>query len=111
VLQVVEHEEHLALPQVVVEGVAERLPRELSEAQRAGDGRDHQLGLGERGEGDEDRTVGEIGGRLNRGLDSEAGLADAAGPGDGEQASAPPQQVPQRRQLLLPPDEIGGHRR
>ena len=80
VLEVVEHEQELAVPKLVVQQLAPARGAGLPQPERPGDRRQQELGLGDRGEVDERRSVGEPGAEPVAELDGEPRLADAAGP-------------------------------
>ncbi|MDD7940124.1 hypothetical protein PHK61_17010 [Actinomycetospora lutea] len=105
VLDVVEQQEAVAVGEVPVQRRDQGLRPRLAEPERARDGRQHQRGVGERGEVDEDRA-GHTAGDLHR----EPGLPAAARADHGEQAVGA-QQGPRRRDLALPADQRSQRRR
>ena len=80
-----------------------------TEVERFGHGRDDIAGRGERGEWDERNSIGKTVGALARGVNSQAGLADAARAKQREQpASQVGQQLAELGQLPLAADEGSG---
>ena len=79
-LEIVQDEQQLAAPQLVFQQVAPARRAGLSQPEGPGDCRQQELRLGDRGEVDERRPVGEPRAELVAELDGEPCLADAAGP-------------------------------
>ena len=79
VLEVVEDEQELAVPKLVVQQLLPARGARLPQPERPGDRRQQELRLGDRREVDECRAVGKPGAELMAELDGEACLADAAG--------------------------------
>jgi hypothetical protein len=105
-LDVVEDQQELA----VLEELAERFVGWTSLEQASAGGLGHrrhdQRRIGERGEGNEDDPVREVGGDLPGDLDRQPGLADAAGSGQRHHRDVRVcQEFAYRRQLTLPPDQ------
>ena len=105
--EVIQHEQHLALPQEIDAAVPQvgRLPMSLSPRARAIVGRKMSASrmVDERDEMD---TVGEIVLKIGRDLEREAGLADAARTGQREQTDiVSTHEVDERGQLPLTADE------
>jgi hypothetical protein len=79
-----------------------------AEAQRLGDSREDQGGIGDGGKRHEPDPVGVIASDLRRDPQGQPRLADAAGAGQGDQANVVlAQQGADRRRLPLSPDERG----
>ena len=85
-LEVVEHEQRLAIGQVAGEAVERCRPRRFHEREARRDRRDDQLRIADRVEGDEPRAILELAGHPSRELDRQPRLARAAGTGQRDQA-------------------------
>ena len=79
VLEVVEDEQELAVSKLLVQQLVPARRAGLPQPDGPGDRRQQELSLGDRGEVDERRPVGEPGAELVAELDGEPRLADAAG--------------------------------
>ena len=88
-LEVVEHEQDTLTGQQLDQELEWRSDAALDDPDRPGDRARHQERVVDRLERHEERPVGEIGSRLVRELDREAGLADPARPADGQEAGRP----------------------
>ncbi len=106
VLQVVEHDQLAPRAEDGAQPVGERPVAGLVHAQRPGERRQHEGRLGDGGQADDDGPVGEVRGHRVRGGEGEAGLADAAGTGQGQRGghrraaaarAPPPPRAPARR--------------
>ena len=117
VLAVVQHEQGLAGPQVVGQGLPHRPAGPLGHAQRRGDRLRHQRRVRQRREFDEPRPV-RVGGRHRpRYLQRQPRLADATGPGHRQQThpcrrrravdGSSGQEPAQVQHVVLPADEAG----
>ena len=85
VLAVVEHEQEAPDLQVLHDALGQRQPRALRASDRAGDDLDHELAVVGGGQLTEPGAVGEPWHDLGRDLHGEAGLAHAAGAGQGDE--------------------------
>ena len=85
-LEVVQHQQGALVAQERRQPPVERLVAGLAHAEGLGDGGGDQVGVGDRGEGDEPDAVRERVGNRRGDLEGEAGLADAAGAGQRQQA-------------------------
>ena len=106
VLEVVEHEEHVAIAQRVRDGVEERPFRGLADEERRRDRRRQQVGFRDRGELDEERPVAVSQEPLRRDLEREARLAGATRPGQRDEPG-PVEERLDRGDLRLATDEGG----
>ena len=89
-------------------GCIARLPH----GERRDDGGSHQTRVADRGERDDGDAVGEVLSHHRRRAQREAGLADAAGAGQGEERNVLTQkQVAHGGQLPLPSNERGAWQR
>ena len=106
VLEVVQLQEHLLVAQVLLEQLARAAPARLGQAQAPGDGGRHQPLVAQRGQVDERHPVGVALGQPSGGGQRQPRLAAAAHARQRDQPRLG-QQVRDRRQLRLPPDEAG----
>jgi len=105
-LEVVHHEQEPPVAQMVGQGVGQGPPGDLGDPQGPGDRRRDQGGVGHRGQVDEEGAVAVLRPDPVGDLEGQAGLAGAAGPGEGEQPG--PSQEPDRLgDLVLAADERG----
>ena len=108
-LEVVQHQQQLLVPQVVPDDLAQRPAAGLPHVQRAGDGRGDEVRIARRRErlqGHEADAVLEVVEQVGRHGEGQARLAHPAGAGQRQQARLGPQQeAPDRRHLALPADE------
>ena len=105
-LEVVEHQEHLLRPETSASDSASGRRSLSARPSACGDRREDQIGVAERGQGDEEDAVREVDVQLRRGLRRQARLAGAARPGEGQQAHLRPQQEsPHGLKLPLAPDD------
>ena len=86
-LEVVEHEQQILLPQVRPQDVEERLLGGLPHRQRPRHRGGHRLAVGHRGQPHEVCAVGKVADQLLRHSQRQAGLADAPWSGQAEQAN------------------------
>ena len=111
VLEVVEHEEQLAIGEEGLECILARLPAALLQRERLGDRVRHDLRLGHGRQRREPRPVGELAGHGACHLEREARLARAARAGEGQQAHAGAEdQRPDLLELPAAADERGQRR-
>jgi hypothetical protein len=87
VLEVVRHEQGLAVVEGLAERIEERLPAGLGHSEGTGNRSDHQLGLSQRSEVDEMRTIRVFAGQFLRDGESDARLPGAADSGERQQAN------------------------
>ena len=113
VFEVVQHQQRLGLAQGSHQAVAHGDLPGLQQPGGAGHGGRHQRRVRDRRQGNEEDAVGEVRADLGGEGESEGGLADAAGAGQGEEANIGTAQEPEGQcQLALPADERReGHRR
>ena len=105
-LDVVEQAEQRLARQVRCERLLERCARLFRDRERARERGEDERGIAKRRERHPVDAVGEGLGYLGRGLQGKAGLAGAAGAGEGEQARLLPRQEPDHlRQLCLAAEE------
>ncbi len=109
-LKVVQHQQQVPLAQRLPEDLDHRTAGDLVDLQHPGDGGHHELGIPDRCQRDEADPARELLRRLPRRFQGQAGLADAPGPGNGDEAHVRVQEeVLQALQLPPPPDErVGG---
>jgi hypothetical protein len=88
-LEIVEDKEEVLVTQVVVQRLGERLAGLLPHRKRLRDRRDKEVGIGDRGEVNEEGTVLEILEQLGRHLERKARLTRAAGAGECNEADVP----------------------
>ncbi len=107
-LEAVEHEQRAAVAEGGLEGLEGRVVAGFADAERLGEGGGDEFGVGDRREGDEADAVGEAAGDRLGDLQGEAGLADAAGAGQGQEADPGlAEEAGDGRDLALAPDERG----
>jgi hypothetical protein len=112
VLDVVQDEQRPALPQQRAQRILDRSPARLPHVAGAGDRHGDQGGVVDRSEVDEPDAVRVHGGHVLGDAARQAGLADAARPGQRDQADAgAAQEVGDGRDLALPADETRQRRR
>src|SRR3712207_5588221 len=108
-LEVVQDEQKLSVPHVLLQEVFERHVPALPQAERARDLRIEEVGIGYGSEGHEEDAVLEVLQHVGGGLQGEPGLARTSRPRQREQAylflSQPPADLPS---LPLPSDERSG---
>ena len=92
-LEVIEDEQQLPVAQGILEGLQERPPAQLVEAEGLADGRQDEAGVLDGGQRDKADAVAEVVAQGRCHLQGQAGLADAAGAGEGEQADLLAQQL------------------
>ena len=110
-LEVVEHQQQVAVAQGVDQAFDEGAVARLADAECLGDDRRDEVGVGQRRQVDEGDTVGEHAADLRGDAQRQPGFAHPARPGQGDQAHrGPAEQGDDQRHLALPPDE-GGERR
>ena len=105
-LEVVGHEQELPVAEVVAQRVQDGAAGCLGDPQGPGQDGGDQVRVGHRGQVGEEGAVAVAGQQLGRDLECQAGLAGAAGAGEGEQPG-PSQQPPGLVGLPLPADERG----
>jgi hypothetical protein len=106
VLEVVEHEQEVSLPQHSRHPLEQRRVARPAHAERRDDGRGHERGVDDRAEGNEDDAVGEGVAHGRRGSQGEPRLADPTGASQGQESDIVPlQQVAGRGHLVLPPHQ------
>ena len=79
----------------------------FADIEGAGDGGQNELGIGDRGEGDEDDTVRENGRGMRADADGQPSLADTAWTGQRQETNPPAQERAGRGSLGLPADQRG----
>ncbi len=105
-LEAVQEEQDLLPGQVVAQPIGQSTARRLVQAQRLGDRGEHERGVAHGGEGDEDDAVGEGVAQGAGDFDGQAGLADAAGAGAGDERDlGTAQQRLQRGDFVGPADQ------
>ena len=105
-LEVVGHEQELPVAEVVAQRLQDGAAGCLGDPQGPGQDGGDQVRVGDRGQVGEEGAVAVAGQQLGRDLEGQAGLAGAAGAGEGEQPG-PSQQPPGLGGLPLPADERG----
>jgi hypothetical protein len=84
--EIVEHQQQVLVLQKGLETDQRRPAGAIGDAQGVGEGRDDQFGLTYRRQGNEGDSIGDLIANLLAGSQRETGLADAARPGDGQEA-------------------------
>jgi hypothetical protein len=106
-LQVVEHEQDRPLPEECRQRFAGILAPLRAPPDDAGDRGQHQGGIGQRRQIDEPDAIGEALRHLLRGGNGQAGLADAPGTDQRQQAHVVlGEEAAHEGQLILPPDQL-----
>jgi hypothetical protein len=59
-LEVIEHQQQMAVSQVLEDEIPRRFPTRVAEVERGGDGHGHENGIGHVGERNERRAIGEL---------------------------------------------------
>ena len=106
--EVVEDDEELSLPEARRDLIEERLFATGVQPERGGDRRADAGGVVYVREADEVDSVGVFGGQVVGELESEAGLADAGRPRDGDEPRAALEQLLCLGELAAPADEAAG---
>ena len=105
-LEIVEDQQQAAVPEEYGEQFLERTAAHIAQAERLGDSGDDEGGVADRRQVDERDPVGKGRGDVLGDPEGEAGLADAAGTGQGQEANVVPQQeVADSGHLSLASDE------
>ena len=105
-LEVVEHKQEVLVTQVIVQRLRERLAGLLPHRKRLGHRRDEEIGIGDRGEVDEEDPSFEIRDQLRGHLEREARLASATGSRERDEPNVlSPHEGHGLRHLLLAPDQ------
>ena len=105
-LEVVRHEQEPPVAEVVAQRLQDGAAGRLGDPQGPGQDGGDQVRVGHRGQVGEEGAVAVAGQQLGRDLEGQAGLAGAAGAGEGEQPG-PSQQPPGLGGLPLPANERG----
>jgi hypothetical protein len=112
VLEVVEHEQELAAPQVSGKILDQRLAPARSDTASPCGSREDETGVPERREADEQDAVGKLVEELGSDLNCDPGLARTAGPGQGDEPDVrAPEQLRHLADLALAADQGGRLRR
>jgi hypothetical protein len=88
VFEVVQHEQHVPRTKPLVNAVPYGPFTQVPEPERASDGGHHLLGIGQRGEVDENNPVAEFRNRLTCEFNCQSSLAGPTGTGERDQSSA-----------------------
>ncbi len=104
--EVIDHQEELSVPEVVLHAVEDGASGHLRDPQGAGHRGGNQGRIGHRGQVHEEAAVLVVGEDLPGHLQRQPGLPGPPGAGQGEQPG-PAQEVPDFLDLLLPPHERG----
>jgi len=108
-LEVIEQQQEVPVPQRVLEAIRQGLPADLVQLERVGDGRRHEVGIADGREVHEGGAVGEVAAPRRRQFHSQARLADAAGADEGEQSPGGiAEQCRQPRQLGIATEQRRG---
>ena len=112
VLEVVENEEHVTAAQMPCECRLDGLARPVGDAECPRHANEHEVGVAQGREVDEEDTVAEVREELGRRLDGEPCLAGPTCPGQRHEPDVgPAQQLAELADLALPADERGRLRR
>ena len=102
-LEVVEHQQHLLILQELLQALEQHLARFFLDAQRPGDAGGHQRGVPDGRQRDKVDPVLKVLEQVGGHLQAQAGLAGAAGTGEGQQTHLrTPQEFARRRRLPAP---------
>ena len=108
VLEVVDEKQEPLLGKEVAQALAERNGAALPQPERLRDRRQHERGIGDRRERDEEHALREVLDELGGSLQPEPGLARPSRPGERQQTHIlPPQPLDDPGDLALAPDQRG----
>src|SRR5262245_4500917 len=104
-LEVVEHEQQLAVVNETLESILRSQATRLLHPERLGNGRDHQRWLGDASQTNEEDAVGEVVEQIGGSLQREPRLARAPGARHGDETNVrTAEELTDVRQLLLASD-------